>query len=551
MGVWALLTGNTVGLKSSQLKALERLAKRRGASNCVVTPEMARAMTEISAEIGRQVGVLLDRRGQVDAVIVGDSGQIFLPEISRRGFDRLCGLRFVHTHLKGEPLNDDDFTDLILIRFDWIAAIEARQDGLPGRLYQSHLLPANDSDTPWRVLPATTVYDLPEDYAEQIGALEEEFDRTRRSRKAGDDRLRAVLVHVSQRALNEVDDSVAELKELSRSAGIEVLAQFIQRRDPDPKYVVGKGKLRDILIKAMHVGAESIIFDVDLSPGQVKALADYSDLKVLDRTQVILDIFAQRAQTREGKLQVELAQLRYLLPRLSTKHSAMSRLTGGIGGRGPGETKLEVDQRRARDRIARLEREVTQLGQRRGLRRRVRSEKGVPTIAVVGYTNAGKSTLLNHLTSSSVVAEDALFATLNPVSRRLRFPQEREVIITDTVGFIRNLPRDLMAAFRTTFEEIHEADLLMHVLDASCPDLDAKYQTVQKVLSELELDTIATVVVLNKIDKADPETLAALVARFDAVPVCALDRATFAPLMETMAQFLWREEEHHVSARAS
>ena len=546
----ALLTGNIHGLKPSQLKALERLAKRRGVANVLVTPEMARAMTEISAEIGRQVGMLLDRRGQVHGVVVGDAGQIFLPELPKRGFDRLNGLRFVHTHLKGEPLSEDDFTDLILLRFDWIAAVEAKEDGLPGKLHQAHLLPGNAGDTPWVVLPTTTVYDLPEDYTEQIDALEEEFNRSRRPRKAGDDRTRAVLVHVSQRPMNEIDESVAELKELCRSAGIDVLAEAIQRRESDPKYVMGKGKLRSILITAMQVGAECIVFDVDLSPSQVKALADFSDLKVLDRTQVILDIFAQRAQTREGKLQVELAQLRYLLPRLSTKHTAMSRLTGGIGGRGPGETKLEVDQRRARDRIARLEREVTQLGQRRELRRHVRSDKGVPTISVVGYTNAGKSTLLNHLTSSAVIAEDALFATLNPVSRRLRFPQEREVIITDTVGFIRNLPKELMAAFRTTFEEIHEADLLLHVLDASSPDLDAKYNTVQKVLAELELDTIPTIVVLNKMDRADPETLAALQSRFDAICVCALDRATFASLMETIENFLWREEPHHVHANA-
>ena len=501
-------------------------------------------MTEFSAETGRQVGVLLDRRGQPKGIVVGDSGQIFLPELPKRGFDRLNGLRFVHTHLKGEPLNEDDFTDLILLRFDWIAAIEAKDDGLPGKVHQAHLLPANEGDTPWTVLPTSTVYDLPEDFSEQMDALEEEFQRTRRPRSAADTRDRAILVHVSQRPMNEIDESVAELKELCRSGGIDVLAEIVQRRENDPKYVMGKGKLRGVLIKAMQVGAECIVFDVDLTPGQVKALADFSDLKVLDRTQVILDIFAQRAQTREGKLQVELAQLRYLLPRLSTKHTAMSRLTGGIGGRGPGETKLEVDQRRARDRIARLEREVTQLGQRRELRRHVRSEKGVPTIAVVGYTNAGKSTLLNHLTSSSVVAEDALFATLNPVSRRLRFPQEREVIITDTVGFIRNLPKDLMAAFRTTFEEMHEADLLMHVLDASSPDLDAKYNTVQKVLGELELDTIPTIIVLNKIDKADPETVAALQSRFDAVLVCALDRATFAPLMGLIETYLWKEEPH-------
>jgi len=545
-----VVSGNTNGLKSSQLKAIERLSRRRPSAASVVTPELARAMTEISAEIGRQVGVLIDRRGQVANVVVGDASHIFLPEIPRRGFDRLSGLRLIHTHLKNDPLNDDDLTDLALLRLDLIAAIEVRPDGLPGSFYQAHLLPANEGDSPWEILPVTTVYDLPEEFLQQIAALEDEFERKRRPRRGGDDRERSLLVHVSQLPMDIIDESIEELKELTRSAGIEVVGELVQRREPDPKYVMGRGKLKHVLIKAMQLGAGVLVFDINLTPSQVKALADFTDLKILDRSQVILDIFAQRAETREGKLQVELAQLRYLLPRLGTKHTAMSRLTGGIGGRGPGETKLEVDQRRARDRIARLEREVEQLGQRRQLRRRVRSEKQVPTVAVVGYTNAGKSTLLNHLTSSSVIAQDALFATLNPVSRRLRFPHEREVVVTDTVGFIRNLPKDLMAAFRTTFEEMHEADLLLHVLDASCPDLDAKYETVRKVLLELELDTIPALTVLNKIDKADPEVLAALVARFDGIPVCALDKASFAPLLTQMEQFLWKREVNNAPETA-
>jgi GTP-binding protein HflX len=266
-----------------------------------------------------------------------------------------------------------------------------------------------------------------------------------------------------------------------------------------------------------------------------------TDLKILDRTQVILDIFAQRAQTREGQIQVELAQLRYTLPLLSTKHTAMSRLTGGIGGRGPGETKLEIDLRRAKDRITQLRREIDKLGQRRRLRRKRRTTHDVPAVSIVGYTNAGKSTLLNALTRSEVRAEDELFATLNPVSRRLRFPSERELIVTDTVGFIRKLPPELMEAFKTTFEEIEPSALLLHVLDASSPEIEEHYEEVRRLLGELELGQKPSVVVLNKIDKCDPDTVEALVRKYDAVPVSALDSDTFGPLLVAIERHIWPE----------
>jgi GTP-binding protein HflX len=270
-----------------------------------------------------------------------------------------------------------------------------------------------------------------------------------------------------------------------------------------------------------------------------------TDLKILDRTQVILDIFAQHAQTREGKIQVELAQLRYMQPRLAAKQtaSAFSRLTGGIGGRGPGETKLEIDRRRAQDRIAQLSREVGKLGDRRKMRRGRRQNKGVPVAAVVGYTNAGKSTLLNRLTNSSVTEENALFATLNPVSRRLRFPREREVVLTDTVGFIRHLPEELKDAFRTTFEELEEADLLLHVMDATRPDIEELYQTVRSVLAELRFDDKPVLPVLNKIDTCPPEQVEALLSQYGGVALCALEPATFDPLLKELESALWRPGE--------
>ncbi|HPO15985.1 MAG TPA: GTPase HflX [Candidatus Hydrogenedentes bacterium] len=540
-----MLIGNIGGLKASYVKRLEGLAKRATRSNAVISPELARSLTEVSFEIQRQTGLVMDRRGHVQKVVVGDARTILLPELPKRGYDRLSGLRFVHTHLHREGLSEEDLTDLALLRLDYVAVIEVLEDGLPGKVYQAHLLPANEGDAPWEILPPSTVHQLPEDFSEAIDALEEEFARMRKPRRAGDNRDRALLVHVSTLSPTQAQDSLLELRELARSAGLVVVGDVSQRRPLDPKYVTGKGKFRSMLIKAMQLGAGTIVFDLNLSPSQVKGLSDFTDLKILDRTQVILDIFAQHAMTREGQIQVELAQLRYRLPFLGLRQTALSRLTGGIGGRGPGETRLEIDRRRARDRIARLEREVDQLGRRRELRRGVRTTKGVPTVAVVGYTNAGKSTLLNNLTNSAVIAEDALFATLNPVSRRLRFPREREIIITDTVGFIRSLPKDLMAAFRSTFEELHDADLLLHVMDASSQDFEEKYETVRELLTELDLNDKPIMHIVNKTDLAEPATVQGLVYQYNGIPVCALDRNSFAPLLETMEHILFADEEVH------
>ncbi|MCC6697582.1 MAG: GTPase HflX [Candidatus Hydrogenedentes bacterium] len=537
------LVGNTHGLRAAPLKRLQKLTTRKSPAERIIGPELARALTELAAEIQRQVGVLLDRRGHVEYVLVGDARSVYLPDLSayRRGRDRLAGLRLVHTHFNNEPLNDDDLTDLALLRLDLVAAIGVLEDGLPGTIFFGQLLPANEDEQPWRLTTVRSVHELQDDFLESIDALEDEFSRLRKPRRAGDQRDRAILVHVSQDTPSHAEDSMAELRELARSAGIDVVHEVIQRRPVDPRFVMGKGRLQATVIKAMQLGAELLVFDQDLTPAHVNALADYTDLKVLDRTQVILDIFGQRAVTREGKIQVELAQLRYLLPRLGAKQtaSAFSRLTGGIGGRGPGETKLEIDRRRAQDRISALEREVEKLGERRRLRRSERNRREVPIVSIVGYTNAGKSTLLNNLTQSEVIAENVLFATLNPVSRRLRFPREREIIITDTVGFIRNLPKDLMSAFRTTLEELDDADLLVHVLDASSQHLDDEKATVDSVLAQLHLDTKPLLLVLNKADLCNPDELNGLTNRLNGIPLCALDRSTFRPLLEAIETQLW------------
>jgi GTP-binding protein HflX len=280
-----------------------------------------------------------------------------------------------------------------------------------------------------------------------------------------------------------------------------------------------------------------LIFNHELTPAQVKSLTDFTELRIIDRSQLILDIFARRAVTREGKIQVELAQLKYLLPRLATKNTAMSRLTGGIGGRGPGETKLEINRRRVRERIGRLNQELGEIKHQREGRRRLRGVRGLPVISIVGYTNAGKSTLLNTLTHSHIGAKDRLFETLDPSSRRLRFPRDREVIITDTVGFIRNLPRSLMEAFASTLEELHDADLLLHVVDTTSAHLEKQIHTVDDILVNLELKRIPTILVLNKTDLLNSAEANALSKRMGGVAISA-KKGDLGELMATIEKHL-------------
>jgi GTP-binding protein HflX len=326
---------------------------------------------------------------------------------------------------------------------------------------------------------------------------------------------------------------MVELRELAESSNIAVVETVIQHRQKiDPRFLMGEGKLSELVILALQKGADLLIFDQELNPSQVRSITDLTDMRVIDRTQLILDIFAQRARSREGKIQVELAQLKYLLPRLVGKGTAMSRLTGGIGGRGPGETKLEVDRRRVRDRIGHLEKLLREIQKQRAQRRARRNKRGLPVISIIGYTNAGKSTLLNTLTKSSVLAESRLFATLDPTSRRKKFPRDVEVIITDTVGFIRQLPEELITAFRATLEELEDADLLLHVIDISNPRFADQIKSVERILEGLHLNRIPVLRVLNKQDRVGSVTVNKLARTLDAVPISANDERTLTPLLD-------------------
>jgi GTP-binding protein HflX len=549
------VTGNTQGLKASEIKALERLYRRRVAPTDVVSPELATQLAAQTAELHRQVGVLIDRRGAIQHVMVGDASKIVLPDFGRirGGSGRFRGLRLVHTHLRNEALTRDDLTDLALLRLDAVAAITVDAAGRPGKLFVAHMVP----DGPANELPAEQATAPKTNFIELITRVEQQFGRAHRVASTDQGKVRVLVVHVDIGRSRDSEARIAELRELCRTAGVKVLDVLVQRRpEPDPKFLVGRGKLDEILLRAMQLGAEAVIFDPDLSPGQARAISEATELKVLDRTMLILDIFAQHATSRDGKLQVELAQLRYALPRLVEKNTMMSRLTAGpggvagLGGRGPGETKLEINRRRARERIQLLEKRLADLADDRRLRRQRRNHRDIPIIAICGYTNAGKSTLLNALTQGDALAADKLFATLDPISRRLRFPQEREVVITDTVGFIRDLPKELVAAFRATLEEMADADLLVHVVDASDPDRDQHIRAVEEILNDLGLSDKPRIIVWNKADQLEATDADHLAQHGGGFVVSALESATFGPLLLGIERALWRQGKDTPVARA-
>jgi len=523
------------------MKFLQNLYRRRVSGHEIITHELTRQLCSISFEIQRQVALLVSRKGEVVSVIVGDDKNILIPDLGRfrLGLGRLKGLRCLHTHIHGEPLSREDLTDLVLLGLDLMVSIEVGEEGSPGPIAYAHILPENSRGEKWSIQKVPDVGQLHIDFQELIDSLEDELSRSREALTLKQ-KERAVLVGVSSGPVWQIKESMEELHDLAVSSGVEIVDAVVQRlKQADSRFLIGKGKLSELVLRCLQTGSTLLIFDHELTPAQVRSLTDATELKIIDRSQLILDIFARRAVTREGKIQVELAQLKYLLPRLATKNTAMSRLTGGIGGRGPGETKLEINRRRVRERITRLNRELEQIRQQREDRRRLRNARGLPVISIVGYTNAGKSTLLNSLTRSHVPVEDRLFATLDPSSRRLRFPRERDVIITDTVGFIRDLPEDLLEAFAATLEELHDADLLLHVVDASSPRMEDQIKTVEEILGKLGLDGIPVLLVLNKTDRLDPVQTAGLSKSLKGVPISALNSKTFSGLLQEMERLIW------------
>ncbi len=476
-------------------------------------------------------------------MIVGDNRRIEIPSLSteRTGRARFRGIRFIHTHLRGELLSREDLTDLALLQLDLVACITEMRGERRETIHVGYLVPENKAGRAWDFMEPQPVSEFNLDFTEFITELENEFVRERGRfyvTKEKHDRCIIVSVVMPGREKN-VDDYVAEMKDLCYSAGITALDAVVQRpKELHPRYLIGRGKIEEIVMKCQQLGADLLVFDEELTPGQIKNISQITELKVIDRNQLILDIFAGRANTTESKIQVELAQLRYILPRLSEKSTAFSRLMGGIGGRGPGEQKLEVDRRRIRDRLASLERRLTEIRKVRDKKRQRRRASSIPIVSIVGYTNSGKSTLLNLLTSSKVDVEDKPFSTLNPTTRMIKYPQRRRIILTDTVGFITRLPEVLLRAFMATLEELEDAHLLLHLVDISAPDFEDRIVSVGNVIDGLGLSNKKRLIVFNKTDRVNPALIPNVERRYNAVSVSSLRKEGIDRLVEAIESAL-------------
>ena len=520
------------------------MRRRKITPHEIISPDLSRDIAHLSFESGRQIGLLIGRNGKIESILIGGSDSIYISDLpkSREGRGRLRGLRLVHTHLNGESVTQDDLMDLVFLRLDAIGVIHVDAHGGATNMELAHILPSSENGQPgWEILPPLPCHRPELDFLELVQSLENELERNRSAFDTARRQDRAIAVSVTNAHRPEADESLEELVELAHTSGITVVDRIVQRhRHINPRFIIGKGKLSDIILRALQLGVDLLIFDRELNPSQARAITDMTELRVIDRTQLILDIFAQRAQSREGKIQVEMAQLKYLLPRLGMKDDALSRLTGGIGARGPGETKLEINRRRITDRISHLDRQLQNVRKSRQQKRSLRLRKKLPIISIVGYTNAGKSTLLNTLTHSNVFVESQLFATLDPTSRRLRFPRDFEVIITDTVGFVQGLPKDLLDAFAATLEELHDADLLLHVIDVSNSHFEEQIEAVQRILIQLKLHDKPVIPVFNKVDIADHQIVQYSLKRYGGVAISALSNKTLSLLVSRM--------ENHIEA---
>ena len=531
---------NAKGLKKSEIRFLTKLLQKRIPKDKILTMDLADSVAEISNSTGHNISVVVNRHGQVVNITIGQPNDVNMPELKgvRVGPGRLCGHRIIHTNFNkgksgktsqeyktktGEAFSKENLNCLAKNRLDLLAQIDVNpeqtfskskgeQAFMADAVHIAHLLPGRDSEGKlYKILPPQTARRTQDDnFQYLIDSLEDEFRVNAPTTAFVEGAERAVLVDIITEGVDpfQIEDDLDELAQLARTAGATICGRMTQtRQKPHPNYFLGSGKGQEVAVMVQEVGANLVIIDKELSPTQAQNLAEMIGVKVVDRTELILDIFAQRAQTKEGKLQVELAQMKYLYPRLIGKGHVLSRLGGGIATRGPGETKLETDRRVIRDRINHLEKETVRIKNYRETQRRQRTSLNLPVIALTGYTNSGKSTLLNSLTKSSVFVEDKLFATLDPTTRKAMLPDGSPILFSDTVGFIKKLPTSLVAAFRATLEEVQVADILLHVVDASHPNVEQQIASVFDVLSELEAVDKPIITVLNKADKVRREDL--------------------------------------------
>lgn len=545
------ILGNLKGIRNSVIEELKTLYDMKLSSGQLLSAELALKLADITEFINREVSVYITRSGQIIRVSVGNNETVELPAVEgRRGSSRLSGIRCVHTHPNGTPaLSGVDISALKANRFDCMIAIGVTAPDFTQSTLGFGMIVGMDENEqfivenygPLSMAEAETIY-----FPNLVTTVERILDKQTNSTSLAQAQERAVLVGMEYNGMLNtlgwtIEDSVEELKQLADTAGAQVVARFLQKRPkPDPAFFIGKGKVQELALFVQQENIDLCIFDDELSPAQQRNIEQAMGIRVLDRTALILDIFAQRARTNEGKLQVELAQLQYNLPRIMGKGLSLSRLGGGIGTRGPGETKLEVDRRRIRDRIAYIKECIGKVKSVRNLHRAGRNKASVPTVSLVGYTNAGKSTLLNTLTNSDIYAKDQLFATLDPTTRQLDLPDKQQAILTDTVGFIQRLPHQLVAAFQSTLEEVVEADILLHVIDISHELYKEQSNAVYHVLEQIGAKDKTIITVYNKIDKlpADSALPARLAQEENSICISAKANINLDKLLELIAENL-------------
>lgn len=545
------IKGNIKGIRDSVIAELQKLYDMQ--SPQLVSRELAVKLADITEYINREISVYITRSGQIIEIAVGDNATVELPSFSgRRGAGRLSGIRCIHTHPGGNPyLSGVDISALKNNKYDAMVAIGVISPDFTKSELTFGLITGIDSNEnytaecygPYSIEDAENI-----NFVNTVSTIERILDKQTGTASLQVMSERAILIGMEwgrNDSLWTVDDSLEELKQLADTAGATVIKKFIQKRPkPDPAFFIGRGKVQELALYAQQENIDLCIFDDELSPAQQRNIESVMGIRILDRTALILDIFAQRARTNEGKLQVELAQLQYTLPRIMGKGLMLSRLGGGIGTRGPGETKLEVDRRRIRDRIAFIKEQIEKVKAVRSLHRSKRKKNNVFEVSLVGYTNAGKSTLLNTLTNSDIYAKDQLFATLDPTTRQLTLPNKQEIIITDTVGFIQRLPHQLIAAFRSTLEVVTEADLLVHVIDVSHELYKEQAAAVHEVLKEIGAESKPVITVYNKIDKLPPDSKLAdrLALEEDTVCISAAKKLN----LESLQQMI----ESHLKSKA-
>ncbi len=498
--------GELVGIKQSIIRNLESYYSTVVPQDEVISKNLAKNLLKIAREINRSIALLIDRKGIIKYIIIGKYNKIYIPELGRfrAGKKRFRGLRLFQINLNYEEISMDNLTDLYKLRLDMLSVLTSSPLGEPGMIYSVVINPEEESN--YRYLDPISIHETDIGFIDFINDLESEFSSTTNELEDVDNKENAIIVYACNQGKEKIKNSINEIKALCYTAGINIVDIVIQNKKINPKTVIGLGKIEELLILLNKKNCSLVIFNHTLSPTQIRIITSKLDEKIIDRNMLILDIFAQNARTNDGKIKVELAQLKYMAPRLISASRAFSRLAGGIGGRGPGEKKLEIDKRRIQKRITILSNKLKSIENKRELQRKKRINSSAKIISLVGYTNAGKSTILNKLTNSKLIAQDKLFSTLETKSKAI-FYDNNKYIINDTVGFIESLPNELIDAFKASIEEIIYSDLIIHVVDVSDENYREKLQAVDNILLNLGVKPGLVKYVFNKIDLIKDEKI--------------------------------------------